>query len=113
MAKLRMEINAAVRAAKPVHRQLPASQRGAFVKRYNRVIEEGLRANLPPLAQEQLQKRGRVKQSTPKYLLDRLVTHKGEVLAFMDDFSVPFDHNQTKRDICMLKLHQKSSGSVL
>jgi transposase len=111
MAKLLGEIKAAVEAARPVHRQRPAAQRAAFVRRDDRVLAEGRHANPPPVGTaEQPKKRGRVKQSPPKNLLARWVAHKREVLACMDDCTVPCDNNQAERDIRMGKLHQKISG---
>ncbi len=112
LLKLLREIYTSVRAAKAVGQaDLSSEQLTDFQNRYDQIVAEGLLANPPPQpSPEQARKRGRVKQTLPKNLLDRLRDHPDMVLAFMKDFTVPFDNNQAERDIRMAKLKEKISG---
>jgi transposase len=91
---------------------LTIPERDAFRVRYEALLGIGLTCNPhpPPIASAP-RRRGRHKQSPTRNLLDRLWTYEHEVLAFLDDFAVPFDNNQAERDLRMVKVQQKISGT--
>jgi len=83
-----------------------------FVERYRIIVHLGLEENPAesPLS-DCIPKRGRKKQSKAKNLLDRCQKFEKEILSFMYDFTIPFSNNQAERDIRMVKLQQKISGT--
>lgn len=88
--------------------QLDGTDRRALVARYEELLACGLAANPPPERGER--QRGRLKQSPARNLLERLWLGQPEVLAFLEDLTIPFDNNQAERDLRMLKVQQKVSG---
>jgi transposase len=73
--------------------------------RYDRLAADGLKGQQPPGAPEQVNKQAH-------HLLLRMERRKDEVLLFLTDLAVPFDHNQAGRDLRMVKLDQKVSGRL-
>jgi transposase len=83
--------------------RLDAAERQTFIRRYEDLLAAGLAGNPPPECQ--------LKQSPARNLLERLWKEHEAVLAFLDDFTVPFDNNQAEQDLRMLKVQQKIAGS--
>jgi transposase len=88
--------------------RLALGQRQTFVARYRALLAAGHAANPPPPRRPR--QRGRVKQTPAQNLLERLWLGQDLVLAFLDDFAIPFANNQAERDLRMLKVQQKVSG---
>jgi transposase len=91
------------------HQSLPEARQVYYKRRYSRILCDG-RSEIPILSEPAKPKRGRKKQHKAKNLHDRLSQHKAEVLAFIEDFDVPFDNNLAERDLRMNKTKQKISG---
>ena len=107
-----LTIKAAVEAARTAGlTALPDADLDRFLKRYKHIVDAGYAQNpiakLPPGPK----RRGRRKQSKARNLLDRFHDHPDGILAFMRDFAIPFDNNLSERDLRMMKLRQKISGT--
>src|SRR5215469_17598436 len=90
---------------------LPALERNEWVAQYFEVLAQGFAAQPAPAPEEAPKRGGRRKQTPAKNLLDDLLRRADQVLAFLDDLSLPFTNNQAERDLRMVKVQQKISGT--
>ncbi len=90
---------------------LPVLERDDWVSQYFDVLARGFAAQPPPVLDEAVKRRGRHKQTSSKNLLDDLLRRADQVLAFLDDLSIPFTNNQAERDLRMVKVQQKIAGT--
>jgi len=79
-----------------------------FEQKYESLVAEGLIRN-PPGTHKSV--RGKPKNSKAHNLLRRLQTTKDEVLVFLHDPEIPYTNNLAERDIRMMKVEQKISGT--
>ena len=82
-----------------------------FRARYHQLIMQGMRANPPPERAAGGPRRGRIKKSKARNLVERLKLHEAETIRYMVDFRVPYDNNLAERDLRMMKVQQKVSGT--
>ena len=75
---------------------------------YDRITENALKKHPPPKPNG---KRGRTGKSRERKFAERLRDFKNETLAFIRDFDIPFDNNLSERDLRMMKLKEKISGT--
>jgi len=107
MEQLLREINQAVNDAGGVLGQHEAKQ---YREKYRHLLKKAdveCPAPEPPIDKP---KRGRVKRSKARNLLERLRRYEDDVLRFMENTSVSFTNNLGENDIRMTKVQQKISG---
>ena len=90
---------------------VPTIERDDWVTRYFEILAAGYAAQPPPPTSSQGPHKGRRKQSQAKNLLDALLGRADQVLALLDDLSIPFTNNQAERDLRWAKVQQKISGT--
>jgi hypothetical protein len=71
----------------------------------------GIEENPPSLNPERQGKRGKDPKTRARNLLDMFMEQKEQILKFLMDFKVPFENKQAERDIRIMKLQQKISGT--
>ncbi|MDP9263948.1 MAG: IS66 family transposase [Acidobacteriota bacterium] len=107
-----LAIKEAVAAARDAGQTaLPDTDRDRFLKRYEHIVKAGYAQNPPAEPAPGPKRCDRRKQSQARNLLDRFRDHPDGILAFMRDFAIPFDNNLSERDLRMMKLRQKISGT--
>ena len=79
-----------------------------YRKKFDEIVEKGLEVN--PWQPPKVKKRGRPKKTPPRNLIERFKDQADDILRFLFDFKVPFDNNQSERDLRMMKVKQKISG---
>ena len=99
-------INRAVHQAGGVLNEI---QNQRYKHYYHRLLKQADRECPAPTHKEK-GKRGRIKRSKARNLLERLINYEDDVLRFMTERDAPFTNNQGERDIRMTKVHQKISG---
>ena len=90
--------------------RLPPDEAKRWRRRYRRLLKKAETECPPPDESQREGKRGRLKRSKARNLLERLRDFEPDVLRFMEVEGVPFTNNQGENDLRMTKVQQKISG---
>ena len=89
---------------------LDAKTSAIYRQKYRNLLKNAQIECPEPIRPKNKGKRGRIKKSKSRNLLERLRDYENEVLRFMDIDYVPFTNNLGENDIRMTKVQQKISG---
>jgi len=90
--------------------QLSPSEAQRYRKKYQTLLRKAELECPPPDETQRAGRRGRLKRSKARNLLERLIDYEDDVLRFMETQRVPFTNNRGENDIRMTKVQQKISG---
>ena len=89
---------------------LPPQEAERWRQRYREVLGKAEEECPPPDEDQREGKRGRLKRSKARNLLERLRDFEADVLRFFEREDIPFTNNQGENDLRMTKVQQKISG---
>ena len=92
-------------------RHLPASVRQEMVTEYFEILRTGYAAHAKEPMPPPPKKKGRKAQNPSLNLLDTFLKRAEQILGFVEDLCVPFTNNLAERDLRMIKVQQKISGT--
>jgi len=89
---------------------LDSQESQKYREKYRTLIKKAEIQCPEPVRPKKTGKRGRIKKSKSRNLLERLRDYEDDVLRFMDNEHIPFSNNLGENDIRMTKVQQKISG---
>lgn len=81
-----------------------------YQQEYKAILKAGDQESPPPDEAQRKGKRGRIKKTKARNLLERLRDYEDDTLLFMKNMIVPFTNNLGENDLRMTKVQQKISG---
>lgn len=108
MKGLLLKIHQNIKTSKNMH--LTKKQIYEYTSNYATILAQAEIECPAPITLKSEKKRGKLKRSKARNLLERLTNFQKETLRFMNEINVPFTNNQGENDIRMTKVQQKISG---
>lgn len=102
------EMNKAVHISK--NGVLSEEEITSYEHKYMDILESGKQECPEEEVTKGTAKKGRIKRTRARNLLNRLIKFKADALRFCQDADIPFTNNSAEREIRMTKVHQKVSG---